>query len=365
MFVTLRSYTNSKKAVYIKYRLERSGIECKLITENENIRVEVATDQVELAVEELLKVQTEYPAENFQLETDMGDLMNIIIPIDFSEKSFEAGKYAVDIAQHRPVEIKFMHVWNDEIDDFMAVKSSHEIEEFKRLQRNELNREIEKKLNDFRIKFKNHIIENNVGNNLLYHFTIKEGIWGNQLEYEIGKFQPKLVLAGHNDNKKWQFRISRDVVNSVINLGVCPVFYIPQKVYYKPFDELHIMYATNFDCDVMQSYENLKKLSLNYNTHIYCIHVAQEGAEQESEVKMTEVVKNMEAQKSDNLTIHSHIISDNKLLKGFNSYIKDNHIDMLSFTSPEYGMWHKLFNPDNLKSLMKGSSLPMLIFRYK
>lgn len=365
MFVTIRSYTNSKKAEYIKYCLERSGIECNTITDNDIVKIEVRSNKVEGAVDELLKIQAKYPNEDFELITEPAELLRILIPVDFSEKSLEASKYAIDIAYHRPVEIKFLHVWNDEIDDFMAVKSSREIEEFKRLQRNELNREIEKNLESFRVKFKQLLLEKNINCNLLYHFTIAEGIWGKQMEKEIYRFQPQLAITGHNDNKKWKFRISRAVANSIINLAYCPVFYIPQKVYHQPLGDLHIMYATNFDeCD-MKSYESLQEMAKGYATSIHFMHVCYEQIEKETEVKMAELIKKMNSSNKGEIKIHSKIISNSNLIKGFESYIEENKIDMIAFTSPEHGVWHKLFNPDNLKSLMKGSLLPLLIFRYK
>ena len=68
---------------------------------------------------------------------------------------------------------------------------------------------------------------------------------------------------------------------------------------------------------------------------------------------MDKLVNELEGTKTEGVKIHSTVLTNKNLLKGFDAYIQDNHIDMLSLTSPEYGIWHKLFNPDNLKSLMK------------
>lgn len=372
MFVTIRSYNSSDKADYIRYRLERAGIECEIVPQKpsdqvspDKFKVNVLTDHVEAAVEELLKTNIEYPGEDFTLKNDPNDLLHILIPVDFSEKSFEACKYAIDIALKRPVEIKFLHVWNDELDDSIAVRSSYMVEDFKRMQRNELKRNISMNIDLYLQKLHKLIEETNTGNNLLYHFTVAEGDIQKQIEEAILRYRPKLIIIGHNTDKECKFRISREVANSIIDLAYCPVYYVPQKVYYKPFNKLHVMFATNFHKEDLQSFQLLQELSRGYDTHIHCMHVVQEGSESDAREKMDSLLKQLESSKNRNLKLYSDIINDAKLLEGFNKYIKENNIDMVAFTSPEYGIWHNLFNPDNLTKIMKGSTLPLLITRFK
>lgn len=372
MFITIRSYNSSEKADYIKYRLERAGIECKTVPQEDKnqgalgaYKIEVISDQIELAVEELLKVHTEYPKEDFELITNPNNLLHILIPIDFSDKSFEACKYAIDIAVNRPIEIKLLHVWNDELDDSFAVRSSASVEDFKRMQRNELKRDINNNLEIFRHKLHNLIAEANTKNNLLYHFTVAEGIVAKQIEKTVHNYKPQLVIVGHNTDKEYKFRISREVANRVIDLAICPVFYIPQKVFHTPMGDLHIMYATNFTKNDERSFKTLQGLSIGYETHLHYMHVIHESTETTENEKMSQLVQQLGALKNRDLKIHSDILNNTNLVKGFDSYIKENKIDMISFTSPEYGIWHKLFNPDNLRNIMKGSTLPLLIFRYK
>lgn len=372
MFVTIRSYNSCEKADYIKYRLERAGLECKIVAQEAknqdskgSYKIDVLSDHIETAVDELLKVHTEYPNENFELKTDPNNLLHILIPIDFSEKSIEACKYAIDIATHRPVEIKLLHIWNDELDDSIAVRSSHMVEDFKRMHRNELKRDINNNLETFRHKLHKLIAETDTKSNLLYHFTIAEGIVQKQIEKAVYRYKPQLILIGHNTNNEYKFRISREVANYIINLAFCPVYYIPQKVFYKGFKELHVMYATNFDKNDKQAFSMLQELSAGYDTHIHYLHVIQEGTGTDENEKMNSLINQLETIKNRDLKIHSDVLSNAKLLNGFESYINDNNIDMISFTSPEYGIWHKLFNPNNLKSIMKEGTIPMLIFRYK
>ncbi len=372
MFVTIRSYNSQKKAEYIKYRIERAGIECKTgpiedgnKETEKSYKIDVPAEQVKDAVEELFKVKTEYPDEDFELETDPNGLMHILVPIDFSEKSIEACKYALDIATRRPIEIKFLHVWNDELDDSVAVRNSYMLEDFKRMQRNELKRDINNHLAKFMNNFHKLVSESNTQNNLLYHFTIAEGMIQRQIEEAAKKYNPQLIILAHNDNKDWKFRISRDVANHTIDLAFCPVYYIPQKVYYKPIQELHIMYATNFDINDMQTFQLIQELSVGYNTHIYCLHVVHEGIGILEQEEMKKLIEQMENSKSRDISIHQEVINNAKLLNGFKDYIEENQINMVSFTSPEHSVWHKLFNPDNLRTVMKGSTLPLLIFRYK
>ena len=365
MFVTIRSYNISDKADYIKYRFELVNIECKTEYENESYKVQVQNNQVEAAVDELLKIHTEYPNENFARIANPNELLRILIPIDFSDKSLEAAKYALDIATKRPVELKLLHVWNDEMSDSMAMRNSYMVEDFIRIQRNEQKNEISASLDIFSKKLHKLITETQTQKNLLYHFTIAEGSVSKQIEMTISHYKPHLVITGHNTDKKTKFRISREVVNGIIDLACCPVYYIPHKVSYIPFDILNIMYATNFHKHELESFNLITELAKGYNTHIHCLHVLQEGSLLEAEEKMLKLINNIKSETSLDAKIHGDILSNTKLLEGFNRFIEEKKIDMLAFTSPEYGVWHKLFNPDNLRNIMKGSSLPLLIFRHK
>lgn len=372
MFITIRSYNSCKKADYIKYRLERIGAECKIApqedenNENQEIyKVDVINEHVEKAVEELLKVHSEFPKEDFELKKDPNELLRILIPIDFSEKSIDACKFALDIAVNRPVEVKLIHIWNDELSDSVAVRSSNTMEDFKRMHRNEIKRDINNNLEIFRQKLNKLIADSNTQNNLLHHFTVTEGIVFKQVTKAVQTYKPQLVILGHNDHKEFKFRISRQVANAVIDLAICPVYYIPQKAKYIPISELHVMYSTNFSKNDLKSFDMMQQLSNGYDTHIHYLHITQEAEEGKTQQKMNDLLLQLKPLNTSNIKLHSNIVNNSLLLKGFKDYVENNKIDMISFSSPEYGMWHKLFNPDNLTKIMKGCSLPLLIFRYK
>ncbi len=372
MFVTIRSYNSLKKADFIKYKLGLAGVECKTISQKEGTqnspkyKIEVLAEQAEKAVQVLLTLAAEYPKEDFELKNDPNGLLHILIPIDFSVKSFEAAKYTIEIAKRRPVEIKFLHVWNDDLDDFIAERGSLEIEDFKRLQCNEIKRNINNSLDVFRQKLNKLIDETKTRDNLLYHFTIVEGEVSRQIEKTIYRCKPQLIIIAHNTDKDFRFRISREIASGIINLAYCPVFYIPQKLYHHPIEKLHVMYITNFDKNVYQSFKIFQEITNGFDTNINITHVAQEGSEKQVQEKMDTLVKELQAIKElKELKIKSTILNNKDLLKGFDTYIEENHIDIISFISQEYSIWHKLFNPDNLRNLMNGSTLPLLVFKYK
>ncbi len=370
MFVSIRSYASVKQAGYLKYRLEQAGIQCKIelspasgAESKEKYDVQVVAEQCEKAVDVFLKTYNEYPNEDFELQRSPGEVLRILIPLDFCDKSLEAAKYAIDIASQRPVEVNFLYVWDDELDASIAMRTA--VEEIQRMQRHEISQKISIQLNAFIEKIEKLIAQCKVPENLLYYFTGAEGKLINQISKTIGAFNPQLIIAAHNNDRDWQFRISREKVFGMVDLGACPVFYIPQKVFYSPIHELHIMYATNFDENDLPSFKLLQNLALGYETTIHIMHVTQEGSNSAAKQNMDQLVTEIEKAKEPKFNITSDIFEDSNLVNGFSAYIKEKNIEMIAFTSPEYGILHKLFNPDNLTKIMKGSTLPLLIFRHK
>lgn len=57
-------------------------------------------------------------------------------------------------------------------------------------------------------------------------------------------------------------------------------------MFYKPFEQLDIIYATNFSKHNLKLFQNLQQLSMGHDTNVHFMHVVQEGTEQEAREKI-------------------------------------------------------------------------------
>ncbi len=370
MYITIRTFDKSSNADYVKYRLELEQIDCKIVAvepgrenSHKKYKIEVQQNNVEKAIGILLKIQKEYPDEDYRTIVNPSDLIRILIPVDFSKRSLEAVWYAIGIAGKFPVEIKIMYVWNDELEDSVAVRNSQMLEDFKRIERNEIKRDINNKVEDFSKQIYAMLKELDAVN-VLFHFAIVEGRLIKQISRTVEQFQPQLIIVAHNANSEFRHRITQSMASEIIDMALCPVLYIPVKAAFKPLNKLHVMYATNFNENDMRSCHQLTHLFTPFNFQLHCVHIVLEDSDQVSKEKMDALLENMKNIPEMKGAVHSNIVTNPNLIKGLDSFLEENKIDIVAFTSPENSIWHRLFNPDNRKKMMNGSELPLLIFRY-
>ena len=211
MYITISTSRKISNANYLKYRLEREQISCNILTvqasdsqTGSEYKIEVRAGDVENAVKELLKIQREYPAGDFSGIVDTDNMLRILIPVDFSEQSFEACKYAIGIANKKPVEIKLLHVWNDELEDSFAVRNAPMIEDFKRIERAEIKLKIDTEIEKFSMRL-NSLIAKEDTKETLFHFTVQEGKLLHQLGKTAENYKPNIIFAANNPKKRNNF----------------------------------------------------------------------------------------------------------------------------------------------------------------
>lgn len=67
----------------------------------------------------------------------------------------------------------------------------------------------------------------------------------------------------------------------------------------------------------------------------------------------------------ENLEMCYDVITDDNLLKGLDSYIKENHIDIITLASYKRNIFARLFNPGIARKMLFHSDTPLLIISDK
>ncbi|MDX9696647.1 MAG: DUF2007 domain-containing protein, partial [Bacteroidales bacterium] len=110
---------NYARAEILRTRLESEGIECYLkninlihSTISGGVKVQVSSRDLEKALRIVEKVSENWRDEyqDEQTETNQG-VQRILVPIDFSDYSVNACRYAIGLAEKLNAEIKLMHVY--------------------------------------------------------------------------------------------------------------------------------------------------------------------------------------------------------------------------------------------------------------
>ena len=150
------------------------------------------------------------------------------------------------------------------------------------------------------------------------------------------------------------------VTTKVIENTKFPILTIPKNASL-PKHQLNIMYATNFNEKEHDSLNKLLNILEPFETEIHCIHFETENNPLKKE-ELSDLNK-MFKTKYDGINIQCDLLESKDLLQGFEIFIKENDIDIVSFSSPKRTLIYKTFNTNKLKKMISACKTPMLIFR--
>ncbi|MFW6224275.1 MAG: putative signal transducing protein, partial [Bacteroidota bacterium] len=112
-------------AEILKARLESAGIECFLKNVNlvqgavsEGVQIQIRESDVESALRIIMEMKSQQEEKEAK---DMKEIRRILIPVDFSEFSKTACKYAIKLAEKYNADIKILHVFYAPIVDLVPI----------------------------------------------------------------------------------------------------------------------------------------------------------------------------------------------------------------------------------------------------
>jgi len=138
---------NYQRAEIIRTRLEAEGIKCYLKNVNliyssvsGGVKVRVNSGNLEKALRIVEKISEQFRQEEKETdETDSKNVQKILVPIDFSDYSVNACRYAVGLAERLNAEIKLLHVYYNPIINSMPLTDTY----YYQVNMDEIIREIE------------------------------------------------------------------------------------------------------------------------------------------------------------------------------------------------------------------------------
>ena len=128
---------NYARAEILRTRLESEGVECYLKNVNlihsvvsGGVKVQVSSRNLEKALRIVEKVSEQWREEyqDEQEEPTQG-IQKILVPIDFSDYSVNACRYAIGLAEKLNAEIKWMHVYYNPVVNSIPLTNTYNYQE--------------------------------------------------------------------------------------------------------------------------------------------------------------------------------------------------------------------------------------------
>ena len=365
--VTIISVEEQKAACLIKEKLEFEGIQCFITdegvdTQNNNTsdanKIKVRIGDTEKAVKALLKIQDKFDLKKIdQADYDMS-LKKILVPIDLSDCALSISKYAIEMAKGINAELHFLNVYENPSESG-STKRTTSWEKHAKLVASQALSEAQDKLVKFADQISEEIPEEDLAKVKLF-YSLHKGEAVSVIKSVSEKYNPHLMIIAPKGQHDKSNIFMGCVTTKIVENTKFPTLTIPEAASF-PGHKLNVMYATNFNGEEHKDLDKLLNILEPFETEIHCIHIDIES-DPLKKGKMNEL-NEMFKTKYDGVNIQCDLFENKDLLQGFEAFIKEKDIDIVSFSSPKRTLIDKIFSANKLKKMISASKTPMLIFR--
>ncbi len=283
----------------------------------------------------------------------------ILVPVDYSDCSRFACRYAIKLACKLEAGIKLFHTYYSPAFDLIelagAVQTQSQLRDEVTINLEETEKET---LESFRKSLDEYVEDCNLPEvNITY--DIAPGVPEDEIIHYSETYNPDLVVMGTKGKGTGVGSIIGSVTAAVINRISYPVLAIPEK--YKFVGEgniRNIMYVTDFDETDFQTLKRLIDITERLNLDIHCVHIG--DPDSWDRVKMEGLMKYFHEVYSKNATYS--FVSQKNLLDDLDQLIRDKNISILSLTAKRQKIFEKLFKKNIAKTLFYHTSIPLLVF---
>ena len=284
----------------------------------------------------------------------------IMVPVDFSDYSFNACRFAISLAARYKAEVKLVHVFYNPAMD-VSPYADHYSYQIKLV---ESLREIEKSARENMLKLEHKLnlwcIKENVSHVRISTKLINGYSTDELLEYS-DKYKPALIVMGTRGLTRDNYKAFGRVVNKVIENSTVPVLALPSGTITTIGEIKSLMYATDLDPSDYSALNRLIQMLRPFKIKIHCVHICFVEKKPWDTVKLNELKAHLLSEyKGVNISFNN-IISDN-ILNGLETYIRENNIDALAVTTHKRNLLEKMFIPSVSRKIYSETGKPLLVF---
>lgn len=271
-------------------------------------------------------------------------MKNFLIPVDFSDVSYTAAQYAVDMAAHLHAEkVIFYHSY--------AHRPAEGYDEHAGYQQTTL-RHLEKMASKLHVPSPLSVEQ--------FIFLADDQPVKTGVEAIVAQHAISLVvmgIAGLSDIENTL--IGRNTM-AVAESGAAPLLIVPRDHAFKPVNK--VVYATDLkNVEHVTPAASIIRFAsqLEAETHVVHVDPATQGQTPEKILGKQEILKMLES-----LQPVFEVISEpvNKA-EGIFDYVKKNHIDLILMASRNYGFFRRLFHSSVSKKLLNIADVPVVLLK--
>lgn len=359
---------NYARAEILRSRLESEGVECYLKNVNlihssisGGVKVRVASRDLEKALRIVEKMSEQFRDEYMdELNDSSRGVQRILVPIDFSDYSVNACRYAIGLAERLNAEIKLMHVYYNPVVNSMPLTDTY----YYQVNMDEVIREIEVRaksnMEEFYKDLKDKIEKDKI-EGVKIDYALVRGIASEEIILESESYNPDVIIIGTRGQGEKENDLIGSVTAKIIEDTKVPVLVIPEDSLYQGIATINILYATNFDDSDYRAIQKLMNIISPFDIRLFCVHIGTIDSNVWDKVKMDSLKEKLKTQYAD-YEIECSIIEEDDFLKGIQELIRIKNIDIISLVTHKRSLLSKLLNPSLARKVLFHTNIPFLVF---
>ncbi|MGN6297827.1 MAG: universal stress protein [Ginsengibacter sp.] len=272
-------------------------------------------------------------------------MKNFLVPVDFSEASRNAARYAISLGEVLKAKIVFVNV----------VPIGLLIEDESLHSRIAAQAQLVESNKDFLSK---DIIALSKNHSVSTEGYVAEGPVPEMILQMAHEHQSDLIIMGMKGKGK-SSSIFGSNTTAVIKKSNGSVMVIPENASYESIDT--ICYATDLnDNKESKDISILLKIAEKYNSTIQILHVQK----QEGEISDEEFIQKMRVHSNfDGLQRSFHVVTDSNVINGINNYLESSPADVLAMTARKHSFLERLFGTVHTKKMSYETKIPLLVLK--
>ena len=277
-------------------------------------------------------------------------MKNILVPVDFSDASFNAINYAAFLANAFNARITLVHAYTDTsaFDERANTKVYDSQEELEAANEKFLKKEIDGIARKFTVKTEGLVMKGKPVN-----------VIGEVAE----KINPGIIVMGMKGKGESNSRFGSTTTRMIAKTSI-PLLIIPKNAGYKTIDAITL--ASDFNDEKLPfNFLILEELIKKFNPFIEILNVrGKKDPKLTAEVKLLAVI--VAGKMSTDLAGDKHnysfnIIEKDNIEEGINKFIKKHPTDLLVMVARKRGYTNKIFGPSHTKIMTKETKIPLLV----
>lgn len=270
-------------------------------------------------------------------------MKNILVPIDFSDASFNAVSYAAYLANAFNARLTLVHAYTDTsaFDKSAGAKVYDSQKELEAANEKFLKKEIEVIARKFTVKING---------------IVKKGSPVNVINEVAKKNHPETIIMGMKGKGESNSKFGSTTISMIDETSI-PLLIIPKTALYQTVDSITL--TSDFKNEKLLSHFTiLEKLMAKFNPFIQVLNVQKKDSKFTAEVIAGKMSKDLTWDKYN----HSfNIIEKDNIEEGINKFLKKHRTDLLVMVARKRNSINKIFEPSHTKKMTCHTKIPLLV----